>query len=744
MTQTAPLETLTGTVDSVKTSSQHEDSLWAVVTVELDGSQLGNMQMITAVGDLSWVRPGERVELKGRRAYHQTFGEQFKVQEAHTQLPYTDEGIRLYLTKGGAKGIGDKMARRIVDLFGPETFDVIAEQPERLTEVEGIGKKRAQELTRTWKAESLERHIKVTLFGWGVSPAYVPRLQRAYGDQAPEIIKHNPYRLAHEVHGFGFKKADAIAKHLGIRGDDPRRVQAGVLYVLAEAQKNGHLYLPLEDLLEKASDYLQVGRGQIEAGVEALHHRKELIHEPVPADDQQDGHLAVYSARAWEAEVECAQELRRLADEGQPVLAARTAALIEQVQGDLGLTLAPAQSDAIRMAFMHRLLVITGGPGTGKTTLVKAVCRVAELEGLNIALAAPTGRAARRLGEATGQEARTLHRLLEFSFQAGGFQRDADNPLDADLLVVDEASMIDVHLMRALVRAVPSRCRLVLVGDVDQLPSVGPGDVLADLIRSQAVPVCRLQMVFRQSEASAIVRNAHRVNQGQFPEQIKPLPGQLLDFYTLIAKDPEDIFAKVLKVVTERIPDAFEMDPIRDLQVIAPMHSGVAGCKNLNESLQEALNPSFGAEIKLGQRVFRPGDRVMQLRNNYDKEIFNGDVGYVTGLNKNHDGVATGMRVSFEDREVEFQRDELDELTLAYAVTAHKSQGSEYRAVVLPLATAHYVMLERNLLYTAITRARELVVLVAMKQALSRAVRNVSASSRHTRLAARLSRAIGG
>lgn len=736
MEQGGKVEVLEGTVLKVK--HKNEETLWAILEVELAGSRLGNTQTAEAVGDLAHACPGEQVEMTGRWKLNPRYGRQFEVESVKLSLPFSAEGIEKYLIHNKAKGIGPKMARRLVEAFGPATFDVIEHEPEKLKAVEGIGRKRIEEMTRAWKEHQEDRRVETFLLSHGVTPAYVPRVRRAWGEQTVARVTADPYRLAHEVYGFGFKKADEVAKKLGIVSDDPRRVQAGLVYVLSEAQGEGHLYLPMTALVEQASSYLGVHRGQIEHNIELLRHEGRLVHEAVPSEDGVEGHLAVYHEPLWKAERHCAEELRRLSRSGG-VMTPEVERACTQVEAGLGITLAEQQRDALRKAVTERLLVITGGPGTGKTTLVKAICQAAKRLGLEIGLAAPTGRAARRMSEATGHESKTLHRLLEFSFQAGGFQRNRHNPLEAGLLVVDEASMIDIHLMRALVSAVPSSCRLVLVGDVDQLPSVGPGDVLSDLIRSGVVPVVRLAWVFRQSQESSIVRNAHRVNQGQWPEAPEGAPGELVDFYYIKAEDAEEVARKAVKVVTERVPKAFGFDPVRDVQVIAPMHKGSAGCKSLNDALQDVLNPTLSREIRLGQRVFREGDRVMQLRNNYEKEVFNGDVGYVMEvLCDPDDDAPTGIRVEVEERTIFYERDELDELTLAYAVTAHKSQGSEYPVVVIVLATAHYVMLERNLLYTAITRAKKLVVLIAMHQALSRAVKNVEARSRHTRLAARL------
>lgn len=733
----AALEELEGTLEKIRFTNDEET--WAVADLALPappGRRFG--PTVTVVGNLSSARPGEWLNLRGQWRRHKEHGRQFEIRETVPEAPVTPEGMQIYLAN--SKGIGATYAKRLVDHFGPDTFDIIDHEPDRLCEVEGIGKKRKDNIVEVWQASQAERRIELFLYSHGITPAYAARIRKSYGEQVIERIQNNPYGLARDIWGIGFKKADLVAMKMGIEGDDPRRVRAGLQQVLREAQSDGHLYLPTERLVERASEYLAVPEGAIRAGIEDLHRDNLLIHEPVSADDDPagEGHLAAYRRPSWEAERACADDLQRLLSASAPT-PGEHAQTIQDAEADMGITLAPQQRQAIAMAFDHNVAVITGGPGTGKTTLVKAICRLAEKRRWRIGLAAPTGRAARRLNEATGHDAATLHRMLEFSFKAGGFQRNHDNPVEFDLLVVDEASMIDIFLMRALAQAVPTGCHLVLVGDVDQLPSVGPGDVLADLIRAGTIPICRLATVFRQSQESGIVRNAHRINQGLFPERERPPKGQLADFYVIGCVDADDIRRRTLKVVTERIPKAFGLDPIQDIQVLAPMHRGSLGTKSLNEALQESLNPNMDddLEARKGQHLFRVHDRVMQLRNNYDKEVFNGDVGTVTHVIPDLDNPerAAGIEVEMDGRAVLYEHEDLDELTLAYAITAHKSQGSEYPAVVIPLATAHYVLLERNLLYTALTRAKKLAILIVMDQALARAVKNVTARARYTRLA---------
>ncbi|MBH25451.1 MAG: ATP-dependent RecD-like DNA helicase [Myxococcales bacterium] len=738
------MEWIEGTLERIKYSN--DEGSWCVAQLreETSGETLFKRPtLVTVVGNLLGARPGEQLKLWGSWKRHPSFGLQFDVRTVKTDVPVSAKGIEIYLGSGLVQGIGPKLASRLVEKFGDKTLDVIDNEPERLSEVEGIGQVRIERIAAAWKRQGLVRDIMLFLQSHGVTPAYATKIYKTYGDDAIVRVQSNPYGLARDVYGMGFKLADRVAEHMGIKGNDPRRVRAGIQHVLMEAQSEGHLYLPMEALIERASAYLRVNRDHIVSALESLVQDEDVLHEPVTAeeDPRGEGHLAVYARSSWDAEMTCAQELKRLLE---PELIQDRALeqdvieeLIDETEEELKLELAPQQRDAIAGAAQHRVLVITGGPGTGKTTIVQAICSICDEQEWSVNLSAPTGRAARRLTETTGRQAQTLHRLLEFSFQAGGFQRNRENPLAGDVIIVDEASMIDIHLMRALLRSVPSGSKLVLVGDVDQLPSVGPGNVLADLIRSGAVPVCRLTEVFRQAAMSAIVRNAHAINKGRYPDTQVPKDITSTDFFLVPARSPDDVLAKTLKIVTERVEAAFGFDPATDVQVISPMRRGVVGCERLNHELQSLLNPSEDAMIQRGQRVFKVGDRVMQIRNNYDKNVFNGDIGHVIDITAGADD-EPGLIVEVDDNEIRYELDELDELQLAYAITAHKSQGSEYPVVVIALATAHYVMLERNLLYTALTRARRLAVIVTMEKALNRAVKNVSARVRYTRLAWRL------
>ena len=715
-----PKVVLDGTLTRLRHTT--DDGMWSVAELETDDGHT-----VTVVGALGVARIGQHVRAEGRWDRHAVFGRQFKLEDIDAKLPVTAEGMEKYLAHSQAHGVGPVLAKRLVDHFGPAVLDVIESQPERLTEVDGIGKIRLQRIVGARKEHSDEEEdferVRQFLYSYGVSKAYHARIKKKYGDEVVRRITSNPYSLARDIHGIGFALADKVAAKLGIEGDDPRRIRAGILHALDAAGSEGHLYLPTDELAERSCAFLGtvVNDGQVRHQIEALCSEGRLVLEPAPEAE----HAAIFSKRSHRAEKAVAVEIQRLMDTalGEDVEPGDMA----RMERSLGVHLAEQQREAVMRAFCEAVLVITGGPGTGKTTLVRAICALAEVMEFEVLLAAPTGRAAKRMAEATGQEAKTLHRLLEFSWKLGGFQRRHDNPLEADIVVIDEASMLDIHLAQAALAAIPDGCITVFVGDVDQLPSVGPGDVLSDLIKSGEVPVVRLDTVFRQAEASGIVRNAHRVNAGRVPE--KTPRGAQADFYFIPAADAQDTLDKTLRVVTQRAPTAFGLDPIADVQVLAPMKKGPVGTENLNKRLQALLNPRRTGEP---EGPFRVGDRVMQLFNDYDKDVFNGDVGIVRRASPSL------IVVDMDGREVEYARDDFDTLVLAYAVTAHKSQGSEYAAVVIPLTTGHYVMLQRNLLYTAITRAKRLVVLIGMERAVALAVANADARLRYTRLAARL------
>ena len=608
------------------------------------------------------------------------------------------------------KGIGPVYASKLVQAFGAAVFDAIEQAPERLQEVAGIGPKRALRIRTGWAEQKVIREIMLFLHSHGVGTSRAVRIFKTYGADAVQVISENPYRLARDIRGIGFKSADQIAMRLGIEKTAMIRARAGISYALAEAMDEGHCGLPVDELHELAAALLEIPAEVVEAAI-AL----ELAEGAVVADTV-EGRPCVFLAGLYRAEQGIAERLLRLAGGRPPWPAIDPDRAIPWVEQKTGLILAASQREAVRLALRSKVLVITGGPGVGKTTLVNAILEILRARTQNIALAAPTGRAAKRMREATGLEAKTLHRLLEADPARGGFKRHEEHQLDCELLVVDEVSMVDVPLLHSLLKAVPPRAALILVGDVDQLPSVGPGQVLADIIASAAVPVVRLTEVFRQAAQSRIITNAHRINQGLMPEPGHE-PGS--DFHLVRCQEPEDGVAKLLEIVARRIPARFGLDPIRDVQVLCPMNRGGLGARSLNLELQRLLNPPGEVRVERFGWIFGPGDKVMQVVNDYDKEVFNGDLGLVKAI----DSEAGELVVDFDGREVAYDFGELDELVLAYATTVHKAQGSEYPAVVIPVTTQHYPMLQRNLLYTAVTRGRQLVVLVAQPKAVAIAVK---------------------
>jgi exodeoxyribonuclease V alpha subunit len=701
----------------------NEETAWSVVKIDAPGSR----EPVTAVGNLLGVQPGENLRLTGEWVRDKRYGEQFRVESYLTVQPATLLGIERYLGSGLVRGVGKVMAARLVEEFGLDTLDVIENRPDRLRDVEGIGPVRSARIREAWAEQRGIKEVMLFLQSHGVTTSHAIRIYKEYKERAVAIVKENPYRLALDIFGIGFRSADQIARNLGVEPASPRRAEAGVLHVLGEISEEGHTFLPYDLLLESAEKVLAIERGVIDRAIETLALTGQVVIETVAAD----GTRVVYPSALQAAEAGVAALLARLLKTPPRSIRIDVDRAIAWFEEQRRISLAPLQREAVRRAIEDKLIVVTGGPGTGKTTLINGVIRILEKKGRRIFLAAPTGRAAKRLQEATGREAKTIHRLLEFSPKSLSFKRDQSHPLAADLVIVDEFSMVDILLANSLLKALPLSCQLVVVGDVDQLPSVGPGSVLADLIRSGAVPVVRLSQVFRQAERSRIVVNAHRVNRGAMPIVEDAASGT--DFFFIHREDPEEILASMKFLIAERIPQRFGLDPTDDIQVLTPMHKGLLGAANLNAELQQLLNPS-GESITRGNRVFRVGDKVLQVRNNYDLDVYNGDIGRIVRC----DPIERQIRVRYEERTVTYEQADIDEIVLAYACSIHKAQGSEYPCVVIPLHTQHYMLLQRNLLYTGITRGRKLTVLLGSQRALSLAVTNNRLQLRNTRLAERL------
>lgn len=683
------------------------------------GRMRQGQEVITFVGNLMAVSEGETVRLRGRWVDDKKFGRQLRVESYETLVPGTLEGIEKYLGSGLIEGIGPVFAKRLVQAFGVETLRVIDEEPKRLRTVPGIGKKRAEQIRAAWASRKAIQSIMIFLQGHGISTSQAVKIYQYYGDAAVAVVRENPYRLAQDISGISFRGADKIAAQLGVAKDAPERLRAGLLHVLSDATGDGHVYLGEEELKTTAAELLEAPEEKLSQPLVELVARQEAMRE----GDR------LYLPGMHATERGCADLLRRLVATPCEPVPIQIENAIRWVEKSQSIRLSEEQREAIRVGISSKVMVITGGPGTGKTTVINSLLAILGKKSVSYLLAAPTGRAAKRMENATGHDARTIHRLLEYSPKKGGFGRDENHPLDTDLVVIDETSMVDQPLMHSLLRAIPPFCRLVLVGDVDQLPSVGPGNVLFDIIASQVVPVVRLKTVFRQAAQSGIVSNAHLVNQGKYPMFNET------DFFLVNRHEAAQALETVLELVTKRIPAKFGLDPVRDIQVLAPLRRGDAGVTRLNEALQAALNP-HGAPVP--RKNFRQGDKVMQLRNNYDLDVYNGDVGIITLV----DEEAGELEVTFDDRVVLYGFNDLDDLALAYASTVHKSQGSEYPAVLLLFLPQHYMMLQRNVLYTAITRGKRLVVIVGDPKAVGMAVRNCKLAQRNTLLAARLRKEI--
>ncbi len=721
------LTELSGQIERI--TYTNEENGYTIARVKVYGQR----DLITVVGYLMSPSPGEILNLKGEWVNHPKFGEQFKVVEYKTTIPATVFGIKKYLGSGLIKGLGPVIAGRIVKKFGEKTLDIIENDIQKLAMVEGIGKKRIAMIQDAWHEQKEIRDVMMFLQSHGVSSGYATKIFKQYKNRSIAVVTENPYRLAMDIFGIGFVIADSIADKLGFSKSSSLRIEAGIIYVLHQLSDEGHVYYPYEYLVKKSQETLGVDRDTVTQALGNLAMDKKIVLEDSNEsfNEFKENNKSVYLAKFHLCETSIAARLKMLSTTPKSIRTVNAKNALEWVQGQLDIRLAENQAKAIRCALENKIMVITGGPGTGKTTIINAILKIFSGLKVNTCLAAPTGRAAKRMSETTGQEASTIHRLLEYSFAKGGFQKNEEKPLDCDLLILDEASMIDTILMHHLIKAVPIFATVILVGDVNQLPSVGAGNVLNDIIASGAIPVVELNVIFRQARESRIIVNAHKINSGILPTFEDDIPGN--DFYFIHQEDPEKVLEIILELTKERIPKRFGLDPVDDIQVLTPMHKGVVGAGNLNTELQKSLNP-FQEEITRGNRNFRTNDKVMQIRNNYDKEVFNGDIGRIIRIRPDEDEIT----VLFDGREVPYAFYELDELVLAYAVSVHKSQGSEYPAVVVPVLTQHYMLLQRNLIYTAVTRGRDLVVMVGTRKALAIGVNNDKTKKRFTNLRYRM------
>src|SRR5665648_352894 len=708
------METITGTIERIVYRNEENGYVIAKITVDKNEDKL-----TTIVGKMASINIGETCELKGEWVNNPKYGWQFSFSDYQLILPTSLLGLKRYLSSGLIKGVGPATADRIVKQFGDKTLEVLENDLQRLTEVEGIAEKRVEMISKSWEEHKEIKRVMIFLQSYQITTGYAVKIYKTYGNKAIEKLKENPYRLVDDVFGIGFKIADRIAQNLGVEANSPARVKAGIKYILNELANQGNCYGVVTEIIKYGSELLEVEESLVEKALNILRNNQEVIVE----EDR------VWLPLYYFAELGVSKKLIELLKFPQQLINIDVQKKIKYLEKKYHLSFAEEQKDAINKVLLNQVLVLTGGPGTGKTTTLGLIELFEELK-LKIALAAPTGRAAKKISETTGRKAKTIHRLLEYSPKSGTFIKNSGNPIKTDVIILDEVSMIDILLMSSLLKAVSPGTILILIGDVDQLPSVCPGNVLKDIIDSETIPVVRLTRIFRQDQRSLIIVNAHRINEGKYPV----LKGEReRDFYFIEKEDPQAAAQEIINLCTDRLPSKYRIDPVSDIQVLSPMYKGEAGADNLNYSLREALNPK-GKQIKYGNHSFRVNDKAMQIKNNYDKEVFNGDIGRI----KNIDAEEHTLEVDFYGKKVRYDFSELNELVLAYAITVHKSQGSEYRIVIIPVMTQHYLLLQRNLLYTGITRAKEMVILVGTKKALWIAIKNNKTFHRNTSLNERL------
>ncbi len=687
--------------------------------------------IVTIVGTMAAVNPGQTLKIKGIWETHPRYGQQFKIASYEVVLPATIDGIRKYLESGIIKGIGPSMANRIVSCFGAKTFEIIEKEPEKLLEVKAIGKAKAALIRNAWKDHHVARSLMQFLQNMGVQTSYCAKILKEYGPDAVNIISKDPFRMTTDIPGIGFYFADTVAQKLGIEKDHPRRVRACILHVMQQVINQGDVFAYQDQIVDHCKNLFRITPGVTLNEIDRLFSAGELVIESAPGDPDKK---IVYLKEIHQAETGIANRLKALLSIPVTASGINAERISREVQKKLAITLSSEQLNALEEILSHRAVIITGGPGTGKTTLIRSINAVFSVLGKHVLLAAPTGRAARRLSEVTRSKAKTIHKVLGFNFKEGLFEKNTDNPLDADAMIIDEASMVDTFLMYHLIKALPMTSVLILVGDIFQLPSVGPGNVLSDMIKSKLLPVFYLKKIFRQAHESPIVVNAHRVRRGESPV-LKPLDDSdgLSEFYFLEQNNQKKVVSTIVELCTRTIPERFDFDPMYEVQVLTPMHKGVIGTTNLNQVLQKVLNPNPVMIEAMGS-TFKTGDKIMHLKNNYQKEVFNGDIGIISSINRKE----KQLSVDYYGRIVTYDFTEMNEISLAYAISVHKSQGSEYPAVILPIMTQHFVLLQRNLLYTAITRGENLVILVGTKKALNIALKNNKPTERLSGLASRL------